>query len=83
MLLLLIFLLMQELEKQYGNVVFIKVDVDKAQEIAKLEGISAMPTFKFFKNGEKVNEVVGASEAKIKEAVEKLLQQLKIRNFPR
>lgn len=30
-----------------------------------------MPTFKLFKNGEKIGEVVGASEAKVKEALDK------------
>lgn len=51
---------------------FIKVDVDKASEISESEGISAMPTFKFFKNGEKCGEVVGASEQKIKDELNKL-----------
>ena len=46
--------------------------MDQAQEVAEKEGISAMPTFKFFANGEKAGEVVGASEAKIKEELDKL-----------
>ena len=29
-----------------------------------------MPTFKLFKNGNKIGEVVGASEAKVKAALE-------------
>jgi len=63
----------EEFEKQYPNIVFIKVDVDKAQEISEEEGISAMPTFKFFNAGAKAcDDVVGASEAKIKEGLEKL-----------
>ena len=41
--------------------------------MAESEGISAMPTFKLFKNGSKAKEIVGASEAKIKEALEEVV----------
>ena len=51
------------------NVVFIKVDVDDASEIAAKCGISAMPTFHYYKGGEKVAEVVGADVDKIKALV--------------
>ncbi|XP_033737716.1 thioredoxin-1-like [Pecten maximus] len=61
----------EEFSKEFTNVVFLKVDVDEAEDVAAEKGISAMPTFKFFKNGGEVGEVVGASEAKIKEAIEK------------
>ena len=61
----------QEFEKEYPSIVFIKVDVDKASEIGEEEGISAMPTFKLFKNGQKIDEIVGASEAKVKAALDK------------
>jgi len=33
------------------QVVFIKIDVDEAEDVAEALGISAMPTFKFFKAG--------------------------------
>merc|ERR1712039_573604 len=39
---------------------FYKVDVDEQEEIAKETGVRAMPTFMFFKNGQKVHEVQGA-----------------------
>ena len=35
----------------------IKVDVDELEDIAMTEGVQAMPTFAFFKNGEKLNQV--------------------------
>ena len=35
----------------------LKVDVDELEEIAMTEGVQAMPTFAFFKNGEKLNQV--------------------------
>ncbi|XP_076813599.1 uncharacterized protein LOC143460096 [Clavelina lepadiformis] len=58
----------------FEAVAFCKVNVDENAEAAEQYGISAMPTFLFFKDGDKVDEVVGASEAKLKEALEKLLQ---------
>ncbi|XP_049924053.1 thioredoxin isoform X1 [Epinephelus moara] len=47
------------------NVIFLKVDVDDAQEVAAEWEIRAMPTFIFLKNGEKVMEVVGADRVKL------------------
>ena len=42
-------------EEGNGAVVFLKVDVDKAEDAAADNGISAMPTFIFFKKESKVN----------------------------
>ncbi|XP_076463020.1 uncharacterized protein LOC143295285 isoform X1 [Babylonia areolata] len=56
-------------EKDFSDVIFIKVDVDEAEELAEEQGVTAMPTFRLFKNGEKVDELIGANadnlEAKI------------------
>lgn len=38
------------LSSQYPNVTFIKVDVDKLNDVAGRYGVNAMPTFLFFKN---------------------------------
>ena len=48
--------------------------MDENSEVSESEGIQAMPTFKFYKDGVKVDEFAGASEAKLKEALEKLSQ---------
>ena len=53
------------------NAIFVKIDVDEAAAIAEKCGISAMPTFQFYKGGAKVDEFSGASEAKIKANVAK------------
>ena len=59
-----------EFADTYKDVIFIKVDVDENAETAEACGIEAMPTFHFYKGGEKVDELVGASEAKLKEKIE-------------
>ncbi|WP_411023121.1 thioredoxin family protein, partial [Salmonella sp. s51228] len=56
----------------YPTVKFLKVDVDKSPSISTKYNITAMPTFKFYMNNVQNGEVVGASEAKIIEELEKL-----------
>ena len=60
-----------ELAPEFPNTVFVKIDVDENAEAAEACGISAMPTFQFYKDGAKVDEVVGASIEKVKEMVAK------------
>ena len=56
----------EKLAEKYSSIKFIKVDVDENSETSEAHGISAMPTFKFFKNGvETVSELVGANEAEL------------------
>ena len=40
---------------------------DHTQEVASVCGISAMPTFQVWKDGKKVDELVGASKDKLEE----------------
>ncbi|EGC47442.1 thioredoxin [Histoplasma capsulatum var. duboisii H88] len=54
-----------ELSEQHPNVGFYKVDVDECPDVAQELGVRAMPTFVFFKDGQKVDEVVGAVPASI------------------
>jgi len=57
--------------EQFTDVVFLKVDVDDCEDIASKYEISCMPTFLFFKSGEKVETFSGANAEKIKEFVMK------------
>ncbi|XP_050544223.1 thioredoxin-like protein 1 [Daktulosphaira vitifoliae] len=60
-----------ELARKYDRAVFLKVDVDKCQETAASQGVSAMPTFIFYRNKIRVAKIQGADvqalEAKIKQ----------------
>ena len=49
----------------HDDVVFLTTDVDDADDLAARCEISAMPTFQFYKNGEKVHEFSGASKEMI------------------
>eukprot|EP00879_Flechtneria_rotunda_P000275 GHRR01000361.1.p1 GENE.GHRR01000361.1~~GHRR01000361.1.p1 ORF type:complete len:113 (+),score=34.17 GHRR01000361.1:189-527(+) len=60
-----------QLSEQYDSLVFLKVDVDANAEVAGGAGISAMPTFQVYKDGKKVDEMVGASKEKLKALIDK------------
>lgn len=46
------------------------MDVDEAEDVAQAQGIQAMPTFKLFKDGVMVGELMGADFAKLTALVE-------------
>jgi thioredoxin 1 len=57
-----------------GRAKIIKVDTDKAQEVAVRFGIQSIPTLILLKNGEKVDQFVGLQQAEtLKTALEKAL----------
>ena len=58
--------------EEFASTVFIKVDVDKARDVASSQGISAMPTFKFYKDNACIETIQGFSEQKIAAALGKL-----------
>ena len=60
----------EALSRQYQDVVFIKVDVDKVPSIPQILGVWAMPTFFFLKNGSKVGRITGANESAIRSGLE-------------
>jgi thioredoxin 1 len=62
----------ESLSEKFPAITFVKVDVDQAREIASDMQISAMPTFYFFKNGQKVETVVGADPSQLEKALAKI-----------
>lgn len=63
------------LAAQYaGKAKICKVNTDEQQELAAKFGIRSIPTIYFFKNGEKVDEMIGAStEQDFKDKLDGLL----------
>lgn len=50
----------EQLPAKYPRAVFLKVDVDKCQDTAAAQGVSAMPTFVFYRNKAKIDRLQGA-----------------------
>merc|ERR1712187_975551 len=61
-----------DFSKQYTNVKFYQIDVDELSNTAGEIGVRAMPTFLLYKDGEKVEDVVGANPAALEAAIKKL-----------
>lgn len=62
----------EKLAAENADVIFIKVDVDDAQDVAAECKIQSMPTFKFFKDGAEVKTFSGADPAKLARYVAEL-----------
>eukprot|EP00629_Pelagomonadales_sp_RCC1024_P016640 CAMPEP_0119280606 /NCGR_PEP_ID=MMETSP1329-20130426/23048_1 /TAXON_ID=114041 /ORGANISM="Genus nov. species nov., Strain RCC1024" /LENGTH=151 /DNA_ID=CAMNT_0007281201 /DNA_START=156 /DNA_END=607 /DNA_ORIENTATION=+ len=58
------------LSEQYDKCDFIKLDVDECKGVARKEEVSAMPTFKLYKNGEAVYTCTGFDVTTIKAKLE-------------
>jgi thioredoxin 1 len=56
-------------QEDFKNAKFYEIDVDDLAEVAADLGVRAMPTFMFFKAGQKVNEVVGANPPALEAAI--------------
>jgi thioredoxin 1 len=63
------------LAAQNPAVTFTKIDVDAQQPLAREYGITAMPTFLVFKNGQVVETIRGANPSALRQAAEKMSTQ--------
>ncbi|KAI0277597.1 thioredoxin [Russula aff. rugulosa BPL654] len=54
---------LEKMSETNTGIEFRKVDVDEQPDISQEVGIRAMPTFIVFKDGKKINELVGANQA--------------------
>ncbi|XP_028832442.1 thioredoxin-like [Denticeps clupeoides] len=62
----------KSLSQDHEDVVFLKVDVDDAQDVAQSCEIKCMPTFHFYKEGKKVDEFSGSNQAKLEDMIKTL-----------
>ncbi|CRG84249.1 thioredoxin, putative [Talaromyces islandicus] len=58
--------------EEHTNIRFLKVDVDKMRQIASTYGITAMPTFIVFKDGQSVQTIRGANVPELQNAIQSL-----------
>ena len=56
---------------EFPTITFAKVDVDAAEDVAEMCRVSAMPTFQVYRGGDKVDELCGAEEGKLRAVVAK------------
>ncbi|TXT09676.1 uncharacterized protein COLE_03610 [Cutaneotrichosporon oleaginosum] len=63
--------ILAQLAQKYPHVKFVKIDVDAQAELARRFQISAMPTFKFLKGGQVIDELRGASPPQLTQLVQK------------
>jgi thioredoxin len=62
----------EELSNQYPNISFIKINTDKAEELAKKYDISALPSVLYLNDGEVISIIKGFNTEKIKSELEEL-----------
>ncbi|KAK0636813.1 thioredoxin-like protein [Bombardia bombarda] len=57
-------------ERYAGKIHFAKFDIDDVGDLTQELGITSMPTFLFFKDGEKVDKVIGANPKVLEPKIE-------------
>lgn len=65
----------EKLAEQETNTRFYQLDVDKLPDLAQELGITSMPTFLFFKDGEQVEKFSGANVSALETAVTNLQKE--------
>jgi len=61
-----------ELASKYSHNLFLKVDVDECPQTANDNKVQAMPTFMFFKNGQKIDSIRGADPQALEDKIREL-----------
>lgn len=54
---------------KYPNVVFLKVDIDEARDVASQWHVSSVPAFFFIKDGKEVDKIVGADKSSLERMI--------------
>ncbi|XP_014778589.1 thioredoxin-like protein 1 [Octopus bimaculoides] len=61
----------EEMSLQFSNVVFLKVDVEALPGLAEANKVFSMPTFQFFRNKVKIDELKGCNPKPLREKIMK------------
>lgn len=64
------------LEEKYNSILFTKVDVDDASDVAEFYNISSMPTFIMLENGKIINRFSGANTDDLLKMIENVTETL-------
>ena len=59
----------EKISRTRSDVVVLKVDVDDCEDVTDHYEITSMPTFIFFKNKVKIDEMIGANVEKLKKKI--------------
>ncbi|KAN0039389.1 hypothetical protein ACTA71_001583 [Dictyostelium dimigraforme] len=59
----------EKISEEYPDVVFLHVDIDRLSGHKVVATIRSVPTFQFYKNGNKVDEFSGASESQLRSMI--------------
>jgi len=59
----------ERMENEYRNVIFLKVNVDKSDEICSMLEVSSLPTFYYIKNGNPIDKSIGAAPDVIRQKI--------------
>ncbi|KAK1623064.1 thioredoxin-like protein [Colletotrichum phormii] len=63
--------------EEFKDVHFVKIDVDEVPDVSQELGIRAMPTFMFFKDGNKAQELVGANPPVLEKTIKAVVKEYK------
>ncbi|OQR73836.1 thioredoxin H1 isoform 1 [Tropilaelaps mercedesae] len=61
----------EKLSTQYPDCLFIKVDVEEVEKASEENNVSNLPTFMAFKDGKKIDDMVGADVENLRKFVAK------------
>ena len=66
--------IIEELGESLDDITFIKIDVDKHEDLARRFGVMSIPTLVFFKDGKEVKKHIGfISKNDLKGTIEKMM----------
>ncbi|VDP66167.1 unnamed protein product [Schistosoma mattheei] len=62
----------QELSIKYKNMKFVKIDVDKLEDVAQRYNVRSLPTFIFLRGAEQIDRITGGVPQKLRDKVQEL-----------